>query len=354
MARLFNLARMNTATTGTGAITLGSAVSGFLSFAAAGVTNGQEVFYGIKDGSASEVGRGTYSSSGTQLTRTVIKSTNSDTAINLSGSAEVFITYTAEAFYEWGKAVDANGFNVGFDNATGITDDSLNETLIFAKTASAVNYVEVANSATTNGPTIAAKGDDTNIDLNLNPKGTGVLKSGSVAVQLAGKHTIWVPAVAMMPRVTNGPSRGVTELATNDIMLPTLDFDTTTEEGAGFWIRMPKSYNGSTITFTHTWTAASGSGGIVFSLAARAYADDDAMDTAVGTAVNNADTFITGNDMHVSAESGSITIAGTPAGNSPVYFEIKRVVGSASDTLGVDAKLIGIHIFYTTNAATDA
>lgn len=164
---------MNTATTGTGAITLGSAVSGFLSFAAAGVTNGQEVFYGIKDGSASEVGRGTYSTAGTQLTRTVIKSTNSDTAINLSGSAEVFITYTAEAFYEWGKAVDANGFSLGFDNNTGITDDSLNETLIFEKTASAANYVALANSAATFGPTISAKGDDTNIDLNLVPKGMG-------------------------------------------------------------------------------------------------------------------------------------------------------------------------------------
>lgn len=186
MARLFNLARMNTATTGTGAITLGSAVSGFLSFAAAGVTNGQEVFYGIKDGSASEVGRGTYSSSGTQLTRTVIKSTNSDTAINLSGSAEVFITTVAEAFSEWGRAVDANGFSIGFDNNTGITDDSLNETLIFEKTASAVNYVALANSATAAGPTIAAKGDDTNIDLNLNPKGTGTLKSGGTVVPLKG------------------------------------------------------------------------------------------------------------------------------------------------------------------------
>lgn len=89
--RLFSLARMSTATTGTGTITLGSAVSGFLSFSAAGVSDGDIVGYGIRDGSNSEVGYGTYTSSGTTLTRTVIKSTNSDSAISLSGAAQVFI-----------------------------------------------------------------------------------------------------------------------------------------------------------------------------------------------------------------------------------------------------------------------
>jgi hypothetical protein len=96
MAKLYNLARMSTATTGTGTITLGSAISGYLTFALAGVANGETVSYGIKDGSNSEVGTGVYTSSGTTLTRSVTKSTNSDTAISLSGSAEVFITARAE------------------------------------------------------------------------------------------------------------------------------------------------------------------------------------------------------------------------------------------------------------------
>jgi len=95
MAKLFNLARMTTATTGTGTITLGSAVSGFLTFANAGVANGDVVSYGIVDGAAREVGTGTYTSSGTTLTRSVVKSTNSNNAINLSGSAEVFVTALA-------------------------------------------------------------------------------------------------------------------------------------------------------------------------------------------------------------------------------------------------------------------
>jgi hypothetical protein len=195
-------------------------------------------------------------------------------------------------------------------------------------------------------------------------KGVVVVHDGSTAggipgardstVLKQGKTTIWIPAVAMMPRVTNGPSRGVTELATNDIMLPTLDFDTTTEEGAGFWIRMPKAYNAGTVTFSYIWTAASGSGGVVFSLAGRAFADDDAMDQAVGTVASRADTFITANDMHVATESGTITLAGTPAAEIPVYFQITRTVANGSDTLAVDAKLIGVFVHFTTNAATDA
>jgi hypothetical protein len=96
--KLYNLARVSTSTTGTGAITLGSAVTGFLTFAASGVSDGEVVYYGIRDGVSSEVGYGTYTSSGTTLTRTVLKSTNSDNAISLSGSAEVFITAPMQAY----------------------------------------------------------------------------------------------------------------------------------------------------------------------------------------------------------------------------------------------------------------
>lgn len=96
MAKLYNLARVSTATTGTGTITLGSAVSGYLTFALAGVVDGDIVGYGIKDGANSEVGSGTYTASGTTLTRTVTTSTNSNAAISLSGTAEVYITARAQ------------------------------------------------------------------------------------------------------------------------------------------------------------------------------------------------------------------------------------------------------------------
>jgi len=92
---LGNRAKMSTSTTGTGTITLGSALSGYQTFAQAGITNGQTVRYAIEDGTNFEIGSGVFTSSGTTLTRSVTESSNSDNAISLSGSAEVFITASA-------------------------------------------------------------------------------------------------------------------------------------------------------------------------------------------------------------------------------------------------------------------
>jgi hypothetical protein len=96
MAKLFNLVGMTTATTGTGTMTLGSAISGYLTPALAGVADGDVVSYAINDGAGSEVGIGTYTAAGTTLSRTVRKSTNSNAAISLSGAALVYITPAAE------------------------------------------------------------------------------------------------------------------------------------------------------------------------------------------------------------------------------------------------------------------
>lgn len=98
MVKLVNRARMSTSTTGTGTITLGSAENGYQSFDDAGVPDGDVVRYVIEDGSNWEVGTGTYTASGTTLTRTVTESSNSDAALNLSGNAVVFIGPAAQDF----------------------------------------------------------------------------------------------------------------------------------------------------------------------------------------------------------------------------------------------------------------
>ena len=87
-----------TTTTGTGTVTLAGASAGYQSFSAIG--DGNTTYYTIaaQTGTEWEVGIGTYTSSGTTLSRTtVLSSSNSGSLVNFSaGTKDVFVTYPAE------------------------------------------------------------------------------------------------------------------------------------------------------------------------------------------------------------------------------------------------------------------
>jgi hypothetical protein len=303
-------------------------------------------------------------------------------------------TLTAPKIADAGFIADANG----------------NEQIIFQTTSSAVNELEVTNAATGNPPILGASGE-TNVDVHIKPKGTGETRIGTgsaaatlttdgahdlvldtnsgsnsgnititdgsngnitispngtgvaqavdggdntAAIKIAGKETIWVPAVAMYANSTNGcADLAQTELS-NGPEIKTLDFDKDSDEFAQFAVAFPKSWNEGTVTFQAFFTADSTNTGTVsWGLSVVASADDDSCNTAFGTQVAPTAKAHSGtaNDLDVTAESGAVTIAGSPSTDEQVFFQISRDV--SEDSLTADAKLLGIKLFFTTDAAND-
>jgi len=106
-----------------------------------------------------------------------------------------------------GADLDTNSFNLKIDDAHGIFDDDNNEQLIFQKTASAVNFAELTNSATGNDVGLAVDGTDTNVGLSLSTKGSGKFKFNDAAyfpeATLTDASTIaWDTQAAPVAKVT--------------------------------------------------------------------------------------------------------------------------------------------------------
>ena len=136
-----------TTTTGTGTVTLGGAATGFQSFSAIG--NGNNTYYTIAgQGTAEwEVGIGTYTSSGTTLSRdTVLSSSNAGSKVNFSaGTKDVFVTYPA------GYTANGVGGGVGAILLTASTVTA-NATLLTGQNGFSVGPVTINSGVTVTVP----------------------------------------------------------------------------------------------------------------------------------------------------------------------------------------------------------
>lgn len=87
------------------------------------------------------------------------------------------------------NALDLND-NITLEDTKGVQDTSGNKVWTISKTASAVNYLLFTNAATSNAPSLTATGDDTNIDLILDGKGTGAVKTTSSNLDITGNIVV--------------------------------------------------------------------------------------------------------------------------------------------------------------------
>ena len=172
-----------------------------------------------------------------------------------------------------------------------------------------------------------------------------------------GKQTMWIPAQAMLPTVSNGCSPLTqVELTAGQPDLFVLDFDPAATEYAQFQVAMPKQWDKGDVSYQIFWTAGTvEANDVIWTLEGVAIADDAPIDVAYGTAISITDTFLSAaNDLMVSAESAALTIAGNPANANICIFRFGRDASNVADTYGSDARLIGIKLFFNNNTGNDA
>ena len=238
---------------------------------------------------------------------------------------------------------------------TSILDTNGNELLLLTATGSAVNELTIANQSTGNNPTITASGE-TNVGINLVPKGTGILQGGGSALKIAGKETMWVPAPAMFGPTTNPADSAQVETTAGRPDLKVFDFDASTKQYTQFSVAMPKSWNEGTVTYQVYWSpSTTNTGNAIFGLQGVACADGDTIDVAYGTAIEVTDAGIgTVEDQQITSESSAMTVAGSPAAGEQSYFQLYRDAADGSDTFTGECRVLGIKLFFTTDAANDA
>jgi hypothetical protein len=178
---------------------------------------------------------------------------------------------------------------------------------------------------------------------------------GKVA-KTAGLETIWVPAAAMYPSTTN-PCSDLTQVETTALRpdMKVLDFAAAADDFAQFAIAFPKSWNEGVIKFQVFWTpSTTNTGDCIWGLQGVSVADGATIDVAFGTAVTVTDAGIgTVEDQQVSAVSGDVTLTNA-AVDTQSYFQIFRDANAGGDTFTGVSRLLGIKLFFTTDAANDA
>lgn len=192
--------------------------------------------------------------------------------------------------------------------------------------------------------------------VNVSPAGaitTDNVQGALEELDTSGKHTIWVPAVAMYPSATSGAEWYAGESGPT---LKGLAFDPATDEYAEFAIVFPKSWDEGTLTAQFYWMTAvaeSPAHDIAWTIQAKAVGDGSPTAGGFGSAVGVSDTTLNELTLRITSETAAMTIGDTPAETDWIAFKVSRDANSAGDTVVADAILLGVKLIFSTNAVND-
>ena len=264
-----------------------------------------------------------------------------------------------------GGDLDTNSFNIAFDDAHGINDENGNEQIIFQTTSSAVNQFDITNAATGGGPKLQATGGDSNIDLDIEAKGTGHVtirgndnpgtiqlncEQNSHGVQIKSPaHSAGSSAVLTLPTATGNligsgdtgtlPVAAIDIDGASDIGADIVDADLfIIDDGAGGTNRKTtasriKTYIGGGTSWqavkTSSFTAAAGEGYFVnttsnvitMTLPAGSIGDEVVFIDYAGTFDTYALTIAADGSEKIAGSTSDLTVSIERAGNTLVYTD---------------------------------
>jgi len=158
---------------------------------------------------------------------------------------------------------------------------------------------------------------------------------------------VYLTAAGGWPSTTGGCGEAeLVEYGTNDVDMYVLPFDKDVDEFAQ-WTAILAGWDGGTITAQFYWTCTGGAAAqtVDWAIQGVSYGDDEAIDQAWGAAQAVLDTWHADDDVHISAATAAVTLAGTPAVGELVQFRVYRDV--SEDDLAVDVRLLMVAINYT-------
>lgn len=326
MVKLVNRAKMTTATTGTGDITLGSAVDGFQSFSSAGLVNGDTVTYVIEDGSDWEIGLGTYN---TGVLSRSLDDSSTGSLLNLSGQA---IVYATAASFDLQQAL-----------AEGVFVDGDKTKLDGIETGATADQTITAGAGLTGGGTgdVTLSHADTSAQASVNNSGATVIQD-----------------------VTLDTYGHVTALGSTTLTLATLGYTGETNATADQTITAGAGLTGGgtgDVTISHadtsTQTSVNNSG--------RTYIQDITLDTYghVTGLTSATETVVNSTSLPIENSSGVVQFTSTDttglqfasSGSASVAFDAanQRVTISATDTDTTYTAGSGLSLVGTTFSHSD-